>query len=160
MIVQDFVAGYALLPVLVDVEAVVVVLAKELVLEVVQGAVADAPGDVMGVVIPAVQVLVTEDVQEVVPVVVLLVLTVVLITAQVVAAHCVWEVAQGARVDVLERVKEVVRGTVRDVQEVAQVVVVVHAPGVAGAVVLADVLGHARPLCYVVVHEDSIEKYN
>lgn len=36
----------------------------------------------------------------------------------------------------------------------------VHAPGVAGAVVLADVLGHARPLCYVVVHEDSIEKYN
>ena len=30
----------------------------------------------------------------------------------------------------------------------------------AGAVALADVLGHAGTLCYVITNEDSIEKYN
>lgn len=107
-IVQDFVVGYALLPVLVDVEAVVAVLAKGLVPEVVQGAAADAPEDVQEVVIPAVQALAKEAVQEVVLVLVLLVLTVVLITAPVVAVHCAKGVAQDVQALATEGAQEVV----------------------------------------------------
>ena len=119
MIVQDFVADYARLHVLVDVEAVVVVLAKEVVPGDVQGVAEAALVVALGVVILPVQALAKEDVQEVVLVLVLLVLMVVLITAQVVVVHCAKEVAQDAAVDVPERVKQLVRGTVKDVQEVA-----------------------------------------
>lgn len=116
---QDFVVGYALLPVLVDVEAVVAVLAKGLVPEDVKAAAAAALVLVLGVVILAVQVLATEGAQEVVLVLVLLVLTVVLITVQVVAAHCAKANARDAAVDVQGLVKDLVQVSVRGVQEVA-----------------------------------------
>ena len=119
MIVQDFVLGYALLPVLVDAEAVVAVLAKGLVLEDVQAAAEAALVLVLGVVILAVQALAKEAVQEVVLVLVLLVLTVVLITAQVVAVHCAKVNARDAPVDVQGLVKHLVQVSVRVVKEVA-----------------------------------------
>ena len=118
-IVQDFVVGYALLPVLVDVEAGVAVLAKGLVPEDVKAAAEAALVLVLGVVILAVQALAKEDAQEVVRVLAPLVLTVVLITAQVVAVHCAKGVAQDVQVDVQGLVKQLVQVSVKDVQEVA-----------------------------------------
>ena len=118
-IVQDFVVGYALLPVLGDVEAVVAVLAKGLVPEDVKAAAAAALVLVLGVVILAVRALAKEDAQEVVRVLAPLVLTVVLITAQVVAIHCAKGVAQDALVDVQGLVNQLVQVSVRGVQEVA-----------------------------------------
>lgn len=138
MIVQDFVAGYARLHVLVDVEAVVAVLVKVLVLEDVQGAAGAALVVVLEVVILAVQVLAKEDVQEVVLVLVLLVLTVVLITVQVVAAHCARGVARAVQVDVQEHVKDLALVSVKDVQEVAQVIVVANVQGAAEVAVQED----------------------
>lgn len=108
MIVQDFVAVYALLHVLVDVEAVVAELAKEVVPEDVQGAAEDALAAVLEVVILAVQALAKEAVQEVVLVLVLLVLTVVLITVPVVAVHCAKGVAQDVQALATEGAQEVV----------------------------------------------------
>lgn len=118
-IVPDFVVGYALLPVLVDVEAVVAVLAKGLVPEDVKAAAAAALVLVLGVVILAVQELATEDAQEVVLVLAPLVLTVVLITAQVVVRYCAKANARDAPVDVRGLVKHLVQVSVRGVQEVA-----------------------------------------
>ena len=106
MIVQDFVVGYALLPVLVDVEAVVAVLAKGLVPEDVQEAAEVALALVLGVA-QDVQALATEGAQEVVLVLAPLVLTVVLITAQVVAAE---DVKQGVKT-------VVIRAAIQDVRE-------------------------------------------
>lgn len=119
MIVQDFVAVYALLHVLVDVEAVVAELAKGLVPEGVKAAAAAALVLVLGVVILAVQALATEDAQEVVLVLAPLVLTVVLITAQVVVRYCAKANARDAAVDVRGLVKHLVQVSVRGVQEVA-----------------------------------------
>ena len=107
MIVQDFVLGYALLPVLVDVEAVVAVLAKGLVPEDVQEAAEVALALVLGVA-QDVQALATEGAQEVVLVLAPLVLTVVLITAQVVAVHCAKGVAQDVQALATEGAQEVV----------------------------------------------------
>ena len=101
MIVQDFVVGYALLPVLVDVEAVVAVLAKGLVPEDVQEAAQVALALVLGVV-QDVQALATEGAQEVVLVVAPLVLT----NAQVDAAE---DVKQGVKTVVIRAARQDVR---------------------------------------------------
>lgn len=119
MIVQDFVAVYARPHVLVDVEAVVVVLAKVLVPEDVQEAAVGVLVVVRVAAILVVQVVVKRDAQEVVLVLVLLALMVVLITVRVVAAHCAKGVAQDVVVDVQERVKELVQVTAKGAQEVA-----------------------------------------
>ena len=105
MIVQDFVAVYALLHVLVDVEAVVAALAKEVVPEDVQEAAEVALALVLGVA-QDVQALATEGAQEVVLVLAPLVLTVVLITAQVVAAE---DVKQGVKTVVIRAARQDVR---------------------------------------------------
>ena len=102
MIVQDFVAVYALLHVLVDVEAVVAALAKEVVPEDVQGAAEDALAAVLEVVILAVQALAKEDAQEVVRVLAPLVLT----NAQVDAAE---DVKQGVKTVVIRAARQGVR---------------------------------------------------
>lgn len=101
MIVQDFVLGYALLPVLVDVEAVVAVLAKVLVLEDVQAAAEAALVLVLGVA-QDVQALATEGAQEVVLVLAPLVLT----NAQVDAAE---DVKQGVKTVVIRAARQDVR---------------------------------------------------
>lgn len=156
--------GYALLHVLVDVEAVVAVLAKGLVPEDVKAAAAAALEDVQEVVIPAVRVLVTEGVQEVVPVLVLLVLTVVLITAQVVAVHCAKVNARDAPVDVQGLVNHLVQVSVKDVQEVAWVIVVANvqedAEEVAQDVVedLVQLVFIVTPLAKVINNEKLMEE--
>ena len=109
MIVQDFVVGYALLPVLAGVEAVVAVLAKEVVILVVPGVVripvlAVVPGvvriPVLAVVPGDVILAVLEDVQELVRIHALLVRMVVLMTAQVIVMYCAKADARDAPVDV------------------------------------------------------------
>ena len=101
MIVQDFVVGYALLPVLVDVEAVVAELAKGLVPEDVQEAAEVALALVLGVA-QDVQALATEGAQEVVLVLAPLVLT----NAQVDAAE---DVKQGVKTVVIRAARQDVR---------------------------------------------------
>ena len=101
MIVQDFVRGYALLPVLVDVEAVVAVLAKGLAPEDVQEAAEVALALVLGVA-QDVQALATEGAQEVVLVLAPLVLT----NAQVDAAE---DVKQGVKTVVIRAARQDVR---------------------------------------------------
>ena len=101
MIVQDFVLGYALLPVLVDVEAVVAELAKGLVPEDVQEAAEVALALVLGVA-QDVQALATEGAQEVVLVLAPLVLT----NAQVDAAE---DVKQGVKTVVIRAARQDVR---------------------------------------------------
>ena len=101
MIVQDFVLVYALLPVLVDVEAVVAVLAEGLVPEDVQEAAEVALALVLGVA-QDVQALATEGAQEVVLVLAPLVLT----NAQVDAAE---DVKQGVKTVVIRAARQDVR---------------------------------------------------
>lgn len=128
MIVQDFVVVYALLPVLVDVEAVVAVLAKGLVPEDAKEAAEAALVVVPESVRRPVLVLVPEDAQEVVRIHALLVRMVVPVTAQVIVRYCAKADAQDAPVDVQGLVNQLVQVSVKGAGITALASVSTHVP--------------------------------